>query len=132
MEAAVIDTTLLIDLQRGRQNPHRSRAEQWLGANPKVVLMVPSVVLGEFAAGFEDPAVSAQVNDLLHRHKILAVGPNEAVRYSRLFRALQRDGNLIGGNDLWIAATALEAQLPLITRNGGHFGRIEGLEVVAY
>jgi tRNA(fMet)-specific endonuclease VapC len=131
MEAAVVDTTLLIDLQRGRQNPDRLDGERWLSAHPRVVLKIPSVVLGEFATGFEDPAAPV-ITELRHRHEILAVGPEEAIRYARLFRAMKRTGTLIGGNDLWIAATALEANLPLVTRNGGHFDRVEGLQVVTY
>jgi len=38
---------------------------------------------------------------------------------------------LVGQNDLWIAATALALQKPLITRNRRHFDKIKGLRFQA-
>lgn len=48
------------------------------------------------------------------------------------YRLLQESGNLIGANDLWIAATALRHALPVVTRNTSDFERVEGLRVVDY
>ena len=45
-------------------------------------------------------------------------------------RDLAANGQLIGGNDLWIAATSLAHGMPLVTRNGDHFKRVPGLEVI--
>ena len=36
----------------------------------------------------------------------------------------------IGQNDLWIAAVAVQRNLPLVTRNQRHFGRIGGLQLI--
>jgi alpha-L-fucosidase 2 len=52
--------------------------------------------------------------------------------YGRAYRYLEANGLLIGGNDLWIAATALAHELPVVTRNAAHFGRVPGLEVLSY
>jgi predicted nucleic acid-binding protein len=41
-------------------------------------------------------------------------------------------GTLIGSNDLWIAATALEHSLPLVTRDIDHFRRIPDLQLIGY
>lgn len=35
----------------------------------------------------------------------------------------------IGQNDLWIAAVAVQAGLPLLTRNRRHFGKIDRLSL---
>jgi tRNA(fMet)-specific endonuclease VapC len=48
---------------------------------------------------------------------------------AELFRHLQSAGTLIADNDLWIAATALQAGLPLVTDNVRHFQRVPGLQV---
>jgi len=40
-------------------------------------------------------------------------------------------GTPIGVADAWIAATALEHDIPLITNNAGHYAGVEGLTVVA-
>jgi tRNA(fMet)-specific endonuclease VapC len=42
---------------------------------------------------------------------------------------LRADGMLIGDSDLWIAATALQYHLTLLTNNRRHFERIDGLRL---
>jgi len=49
--------------------------------------------------------------------------------YARLRAALERTGQVIGGNDLLIAAIALTHDLTLVTHNGGEFNRVPGLRV---
>ena len=39
---------------------------------------------------------------------------------------------LIGDNDVWIAATALAFDLPLVSPNARHFSRVPGLTIAAY
>lgn len=53
--------------------------------------------------------------------------------YARIAAALQEAHpdayREIGQNDLWIAAVAVRADLPLLTRNRRHFDRIDGLSL---
>jgi predicted nucleic acid-binding protein len=53
--------------------------------------------------------------------------------YARLCSSIQDQPSykLVGQNDLWIAATALALQKPLITRNRRHFDKIKGLRFQA-
>lgn len=53
-------------------------------------------------------------------------------RYGRLFRYLRDNGMLVGSDDLWIAATALVHEMPLVTRGDGGFGPVPGLDVLGY
>ena len=39
---------------------------------------------------------------------------------------------MIGGNDLWIAATAVAHGVPVVTRNTRHYRRVPGLDVRGY
>ena len=48
---------------------------------------------------------------------------------ARISVALEESGRPIPENDLWIAAVALELEMPLVTRDA-HFDRIEGLAVI--
>ena len=55
-----------------------------------------------------------------------------AWEYGRAYRYLADQERLIGANDLWIGATALANDLPLVTANEAHFRRIPGLNVLTY
>ncbi len=47
--------------------------------------------------------------------------------YGRVRADLERRGEMIGGNDLWIAAHALAAGLIMVTSNEREFRRVAGL-----
>lgn len=49
-----------------------------------------------------------------------------------LIRYMEKNGRLIGANDLWIAATALAHDMPLVTANHKDFVRVPGLDVRRY
>ena len=56
--------------------------------------------------------------------------PEEAAAvYGTLRAALERKGQMIGNNDLWIAAHAKAAGLTLVTNNVREFKRVPGLKV---
>jgi tRNA(fMet)-specific endonuclease VapC len=50
-------------------------------------------------------------------------------QYARIRDHLERKGNLIGGNDLMIAAIALTHDLTVVTSNCQEFSRVPGLRV---
>ncbi len=52
-----------------------------------------------------------------------------AEEYGRLRALLQKQGNLIGPNDLLIASIALANKVTLVTHNTQEFGRIPGLQM---
>ncbi len=52
-----------------------------------------------------------------------------AEEYSRIRSELSRRGNLIGPNDLLIAATALAYSMVLVTNNTREFRRVSGLQL---
>ena len=49
--------------------------------------------------------------------------------YGVLREALERSGQMIGNNDLWIAAHAKAEGLILVTNNEREFKRVSGLKV---
>ena len=52
-----------------------------------------------------------------------------ATHYGEIRSTLEKQGNIIGGNDLWIAAHAVSLGLTVITNNVDEFSRVPGLTV---
>ena len=69
---------------------------------------------------------------LLSPYEIVEVTRSVARKYASISRDLRSSGSRWGDNDLWIAATAIDAGEPLLTRDGEHFKRIPGLSVHGY
>lgn len=49
--------------------------------------------------------------------------------FARIRGQLRAQGQIIGDNDIMIAATAIHCKLTLVTRNLNHFGRIPHLQL---
>jgi len=48
--------------------------------------------------------------------------------YAELRATLEKQGNIIGNNDLWIAAHCLELNITLVTNNEKEFSRVKNLK----
>lgn len=126
------DTTFLIDFQRERARREADGpAHAFLRADPEVELLLPATALGEFAEGFDDvdDPVLRTVREL---HVLLPVDEETALAYGRITRALRAVGKPIGANDLWIAATSVRHEVPLVTANVAEFRRVEGIQILPY
>ncbi len=63
---------------------------------------------------------------------LLQSSPDVVLPYSEIFVQLRKRGQMIGPNDLWIAAVARVHQLPILTRNSTEFRRVDDVEVIDY
>ena len=126
--ALSFDTTFLIDLYRELGRGVEGRAFRFLQAHAEHELHLSVVVVAEFATGF-DELESPILQETVRRFIIHAIDVPVAHVYREIFRSLKRSGRLIGANDLWIAATSMKANLPLVTRNTREFLRVSGLDV---
>lgn len=130
MEHLIFDTTFLIDFQRERKVA-RGGAHSFLEAHADAIAYLPITAYGEFAEGFAnrtDPTFLSVVESF----ELLPVTRQVANAYAKITRDLRSKGLLIGANDLWIAASAIEKKHPLVTRNTLDFSRIPGLELRSY
>ena len=95
-------------------------------------LAVNTIVLGELLAGFAMGNRSGENRRLLARFlanprvSVHPLGPDTAEHYASVFAQLRRKGRPIPTNDMWVAASALEHGLALLTRDA-HFAAIDGL-----
>jgi predicted nucleic acid-binding protein len=127
----LFDTCFLVDLYRELGRPGWGAAHRFLEEHGDRRPWVCWTVVGELAEGFGDidhPACQAMIGGF----DILPTGRTTAQHYAVVAQRLRRRNELIGTNDLWIAASALAHESPLVTRNASHFSRVEGLLVVTY
>lgn len=71
----------------------------------------------------------ARLNELSELIEIRAFGRPAADIYGDVRSSLEACGQIIGGNDLLIAAHALSLDLILVTNNEREFSRVSGLQV---
>ncbi len=127
----VLETTFLIDLERESRAGVHGAAGRFLEDHGKARFYITVTIAGEFAAGPSMADRSAWEGFLAPFH-VLPTTIEAAWHFGRSFAHLRANGTLIGTNDLWIAATALAHQMPVVTRNTRHYRRVPGLEVVSY
>lgn len=91
------------------------------------------VTYGELLFGVEKHPNRANalktLEELVTIIAVLPIGPEVAREYAVLRAALERSGNIIGNNDLWIASHARATGLILVTNNEREFKRVPGLKV---
>lgn len=131
MEGLILETTFLIDLERETARDEPGAAHRFLRSRENERLSITFVTAGELAAGASLSEPERWLG-FVRRFQVLRASTEVCWQYGKLYRYLQTNGLLIAGNDLWIAATALAHELPLVTRNLRHFQRVPGLEIVAY
>lgn len=125
----LLDTNTCIRYLNGRSPAVRRRLANYSDAD----FVVCSVVKAElfFGAAHSDDPVATRVKQdaFLSRFVSLAFDDAAADHYGPLRAHLTRLGQLIGPNDLLIAAIALANQLALVTNNVAEFLRVPGLVV---
>jgi tRNA(fMet)-specific endonuclease VapC len=126
-----LDTCYLIDHQREVRAGRPGPAHEFASRHTDDVFAISTVAWGEFLAGFSSSGDEVPAG--VRRHlRVLPMDESASEAYGRIFRELKNQGALLGANDLWIAAVALAAKLPLVSRNNAEFRRIPGLELLAY
>jgi tRNA(fMet)-specific endonuclease VapC len=95
-------------------------------------MAMSSITLAELLHGAEKSSrVSenlAAIEDFCSRLEVLPYGPKAAQHYGAIRAALEKLGQPIGVNDMYIAAHARSEGLVLVTNNMGEFARVPALE----
>ena len=68
------------------------------------------------------------VNRLIKTFKLLPIYPALDI-YAREKARLKKSGNLVDDLDLFIGATAIEANMTLVTNNEKHFDRLQNISI---
>ncbi len=70
------------------------------------------------------------VNDFLLPFEIIPFDDDSTKSYSKIRSVLEKEGKIIGPNDLIIASIVQSNQGTLVTNNVKEFNRVKGLKVV--
>jgi tRNA(fMet)-specific endonuclease VapC len=110
----ILDTNALSAFIDGDSNVGAILSEQQRAA-------VPVIVLGEFRYGIlgsrHRKTYEAWLDNHLKHFEILPVTAETTLPYAQLRTALKRLGRPIPANDMWIAALAIQHQLPILSRD---------------
>jgi tRNA(fMet)-specific endonuclease VapC len=98
-------------------------------------LFVPVVVLGELHYGARKSGQAlvnvARIESFEAVVSVLPVNTATAAHYGMIKAALRAKGRPIPENDIWIAAVALQHDLPVVSRDE-HFREIDALALVRW
>ena len=126
MSRILLDTSALSAFLRGHQGIAGTiRDARRIVVNP--------VVLGELDAGFRGGSRTDRNRELIRRFldasrvRVVGIDRETASRYGLIYDALRRAGTPIPTNDLWIASSAMQFGLLLVTTDP-HYERIAQID----
>jgi tRNA(fMet)-specific endonuclease VapC len=127
----ILDTSFVVAAEREARRGQGGRTQPFLERHLGDSFFITFTVAGELACG--QSATTRRDWELLCRpYPILPWSIEISWHYGDAYRALSSKGLLIGGNDLWIAATALAHGHGVVTSNAAEFGRVPGLRVLSF
>ena len=124
----LLDTNIVSDLVR---NPRGLVAKRLSDAGENTVC-TSIIVAAELRFGAEKSGserLRDRVELILSAMEVLPLEAPADRRYAEIRQFLEEQGQMIGPNDLLIAAHALAANLTVVTANTREFNRVPGLSV---
>jgi predicted nucleic acid-binding protein len=96
---------------------------------------IPVICLGEYRAGVMQSKARKELErwlKLLEQNRsILRVERDTTLFYADIIADLRQRGRMIPINDVWIAALALQHELPVLSRDG-HFDEVKRLRRISW
>lgn len=124
-----LDTNICIYFLKGQFDKLKLRL---LSENPANI-KIPSIVKAELLYGAEKSIRREENLEMIHNFlfplDLIDFGDNECIEYAIIRAYLEAEGQIIGPNDLLIAATAKANNSILVTNNSREFTRVKGLQI---
>jgi tRNA(fMet)-specific endonuclease VapC len=125
----LLDTNICIYIRRRHPAQVMARFHQLKAGEAALSV----ITYGELLYGAEKSPTRARafrdLEELASLIKVLPLPVEAAHAYGGIREALQARGEMIGTNDLWIAAHAKATNLILVTNNEREFKRVAGLKI---
>lgn len=125
----MLDTNIVIYIRRDEPQNVRQVFERIPSGQTALSVISYGELLYGIARSSDPLSGLAKLERIISLVPVLPV-PEEAGRvYGEIRAPLELSGQMIGNNDLWIAAHALAAGLVLVTNNEKEFRRVRGLKI---
>jgi len=124
-----LDTNICIYYINGSAPIVKERLERM----PLESIKIPSMVVAELLYGVEKSGRREQnlkrCKEFLSVYEIIPFDEKSAEQYAVIKAKLERNGVIIGGNDIAIAAIVLANSGVIVSHNTAEFSRVDGLAV---
>ena len=124
----LLDTNIISNLIR---NPRGSIADR-IAEVGESEICTSIIVAAELRYGAQKKGsarLTARVEEIIGAMEVLSLELPVDIHYGRLRAELENQGNLIGPNDLLIAAQAMAHGFVLVTDNVREFNKVDGLAI---
>lgn len=126
----LLDTSICIYIQRQKPGEVLARFQKLKPGDAAISV----VTWAELLYGAERSQQRKKALQLLEEFKslvpVLPLPENAGIAYGVIRASLESAGELIGNNDLWIAAHAKAAALTIVTNKEREFQRVPGLKIL--
>lgn len=99
---------------------------------PPAQCAISVIVLGELERAVQRSKRPEPTVEFINRINVVPLEDNAAREYGDIRHYLESTGQMIGPNDLWIAAHASALKLTLVTNNTREFRRVPNLSVATW
>ncbi len=122
----LIDTTIIIDFLR-KQN--KQATNLWKVKEAGFNVQISTITVFELYAGALTDIHKNDLLKLLKWFEIIPFGFETAQISAEIYKNLKAENQLIEFRDIFIAATSIEFNVPLLTLNKKHFNRINDVKI---
>lgn len=125
----MLDTNIVIYIRQQRPEALLRRFQKLREGEAAI----SEITYGELIYGAQKSGQRAAATERLKEMVLLLpalpLPETAAASYGRIRAELEAKGEMIGNNDLWIAAHALASDLVLVTNDEKEFRRVRGLKI---
>jgi tRNA(fMet)-specific endonuclease VapC len=125
----LLDTNICIYIRQRRPEEVSRRFRKLRPGEAALSVITYGELLYGAARSAQRTAALERLRELMRLLPPLALPEDAGETYGTLRADLETKGEMIGNNDLWIAAHALASKLTLVTNNEREFQRVRGLKI---
>ncbi len=125
----LLDTNICIYIRQKRPDEVLRRFRKLRPGEAALSVITYGELLYGAAKSEHRVAALEKLRELVHLLPALSLPESAAEAYGAIRAELESKGEMIGNNDLWIAAHSVVAGLTLVTNKESEFRRVRGLRI---